>query len=283
MKNNHPWLPLIEKASLHMLEHDLHRRTELRQVNRKLPFYIASYIKEGSCRLHIAGRDYFAGPGDVVLIPPYELHDHVKDTNEETEFLWWHFTLQVAGCIDALQAFRFPVIFRLPKPEQFESVFHEYSRIAGGMSSLSGSLMKKAKALELVAILIDAAIHHPDVLLKAEHSDPFMSMMTELLDNPDRRIDLAELGKRYYMHPTYIAERFKKLFGITPTRLQLQLRLRRAKQLLETESRPITEIARLTGYEDIDDFSRFFKSKTGLSPLKYRTSRLAGGGGSQFN
>ncbi|RAP73654.1 helix-turn-helix transcriptional regulator [Paenibacillus montanisoli] len=276
MKDN-PWLALMEKASLHMLGHDLHRRTEMRQVNRKLPFYVVSYIKSGSCRLRISGKDYYAGPGDVVFIPPFEVHDHVKDTDEETEFLWWHFTLQVAESIDALQAFRFPIIFRLPQPEKFEAAFHEYCRIADGMASLSNSLMKKAKALELVAILIDAAIHHPDVQQKAEHSDPFMSMLAELLDHPERRVDLAELGGRYFMHPTYIAERFKKLFGITPTKLQLQLRLRRAMQLLETESRPIAEIARLTGYEDIDDFSRFFKSKTGLSPLKYRTSRIAGG------
>ncbi|SEO76247.1 AraC family transcriptional regulator [Paenibacillus sp. OV219] len=274
MNPSHTSLLMIEKASLHMLAHDLHRCTELRHVNRKLPHYIVSYIKTGSCRLRIGGKDYNARQGDVVFIPPHEVHDHVKDSGELTEFLWWHFTLEIAECMDALQAFRFPVCFQLPKPEAFEAVFHEYRRFAEGPLSISDSLMKKAKAHELVAILVDAVIHHPAVQLKSDHSEPFVVMLSELLDNPDRRIDLADLGKRYYMHPTYIAERFKKLFGITPTKLQLSLRLRKAKQLLETESKPIAEIARMTGYEDIDDFSRFFKSKTGLSPLKYRSALL---------
>lgn len=53
-------------------------RSELRHINRKLSHYIVSYIKSGSCRMRIAGKDYYARQGDVVFIPPYELHDHVK-------------------------------------------------------------------------------------------------------------------------------------------------------------------------------------------------------------
>src|SRR5262249_52627075 len=143
MNHSHPWLPMIEQASLHMLAHDLHRRTELRHVNRKLPHYIVSYIKTGSCRLRIGGKDYYARQGDVVFIPPYEVHDHVKDSSELTKFLWWHFTLEIAECIDALQAFRFPVCFQLPNPDAFEAVFHDYRRFAEGALSISDSLMKK--------------------------------------------------------------------------------------------------------------------------------------------
>ncbi|QHT60826.1 AraC family transcriptional regulator [Paenibacillus lycopersici] len=270
MNGMQPWLQLIEKASLHIVQHDLHRRSELQQRNRVLPFYVVSYIKEGSCRLRLGGRDYQAKQGDVLFVPPNALHDHVKDSAEETVFLWWHFTLNIAGCMDALQLFHFPPVFRLPDPERFERAFLEYRRCAEQPASLADSLMKGAKALELIAILIDAALRQPDVRLKAVYADAFTSMLNELLDMPVSRVDLADLGERYHMHPTYISNQFKKIFGITPMQLQLQLRLQKAKQLLETEKRPIGEVAKLIGYEDTDDFSRFFKSKTGISPLRYR-------------
>ncbi|NBD22333.1 helix-turn-helix transcriptional regulator [Paenibacillus glycinis] len=270
MNGMQPWLHLIEKASLHILQHDVLRRTELRQLGRELPFYVVSFIKEGSCRLRIGGRDYHANQGDVLLVPPRALHDQVKDTGEVTTMLWWHFTLTIADCMDALQLFQFPLLFRLGDTERFEHLYLEYRRCAERPASLADSLMRGAKSQELAAILIESALRQPDARLKADYSEAFTSILNELLESPETRIDLAGLGERYSLHPTYISNQFKKIYGITPMQLQLHLRLRKAKHLLETEKRPIGEVAKLIGYEDADDFSRFFKSKTGISPLKYR-------------
>ncbi|MFC4810386.1 helix-turn-helix transcriptional regulator [Paenibacillus sp. GCM10023250] len=272
MNGMQPWLQLIEKASLRILQHDLHRRTELQQRERVLPFYVVAFVREGACRLRIGGKDYCARQGEALFVPPNALHDLVKDSDEPAAFLTWHFTLTIADCIDALQWFQLPPTFRLPEPERFEAIFQRYRQCAEQPRSLADSLSTGAKAQELAAILIESALARPEVRLKAVYADAFTAILNELLEAPEARIDLAGLGERYHMHPTYISNQFKRIFSITPMQLQLRLRLCKAKQLLETEKRPIAEIAKLTGYEDADDFSRFFKSKTGVSPLKYRNA-----------
>ena len=270
-----PWLALVEKAELRMLKHDREKRRDLQQRARRFPFYVVSYIKSGTCRLHMDGRDYYARAGDVLMIPPDELHDHVKDTDEETEFLWWHFNLSLAGSIEVLQAFQFPVCFRLQEPDRFEQVFQQYLRCADSRASIADVLMKNAKAMELVALIIEGTLLHSDVRVKPSYADAFASILADILEEPAKRCDLQQIGRRYHLHPTYVSNHFKRMFGMTPVQLQKQLVLDQAKKLLAESSLSIQEVGRLSGYEDLADFSRFFKSKTGLPPLHYRNERKA--------
>lgn len=265
-----PWLSLIENAEMQMLMYDYHKRSDLQQRGRELPCYIVSYIKSGSSRLRLGDKDYCARAGDVLFIPANVRHDHVKDTAEETEFLWWHFNLRIAGAIDALAPFQFPVCFRLSESDRFERVFHEYLRCAAANRSVADVLMKSAKSIELIALLISEALGHPDIRVKPAFSNTFADILSDIVGDPARHVSLEQLGKQYHLHPTYISNQFKKTFGITPIQLQKQVSLDKAKKLLETGSYTIGEVGELVGYEDLDDFSRFFKSKTGLSPQHYR-------------
>ena len=48
------------------------------------------------------------------------------------------------------------------------------------------------------------------------------------------------------------------------------LRLEHAKQLLQNSDIPVTEVAMLSGYQNVSYFIRSFKKTYGVSPLKYR-------------
>jgi AraC-like DNA-binding protein len=54
----------------------------------------------------------------------------------------------------------------------------------------------------------------------------------------------------------------------------LRLRLRRAKELLATSTKNITEIAREVGFEDSLYFSRLFHRREGISPTQFRKHHL---------
>lgn len=59
---------------------------------------------------------------------------------------------------------------------------------------------------------------------------------------------------------------FKKKFGMSPKSYLIDLRLSRAKALLEQSESSCTEIAYLCGFSDSAQFSTMFRNKYGVSP-----------------
>lgn len=68
----------------------------------------------------------------------------------------------------------------------------------------------------------------------------------------------------------YLCLTFKKSFNFSPREYQLERRISIAKELLETTSYRIGEIAYKVGYDDVYYFSKSFKKRVGNSPSEYR-------------
>ena len=66
------------------------------------------------------------------------------------------------------------------------------------------------------------------------------------------------------------ARRFQKATGHAPLAYVQNIRIERAKRMLETSTDPIDEISAATGYEDPSFFRRIFKRNVGLRPVDYR-------------
>jgi AraC-like DNA-binding protein len=63
---------------------------------------------------------------------------------------------------------------------------------------------------------------------------------------------------------------FRRCTGLSPAQYHLQLRIRRACELLEGSALRIKEVADRLGFESPYYFSRLFKKKTGVSPEAWR-------------
>jgi AraC family transcriptional regulator, exoenzyme S synthesis regulatory protein ExsA len=71
--------------------------------------------------------------------------------------------------------------------------------------------------------------------------------------------------------PTFKRE-FRKIFQDSPARWVTKKRLNLAKELLENTNLSVAEITFECGFENQTHFSRIFKEKIGMSPLKFRMS-----------
>ena len=97
------WLkPLIQRAFLEILDYDYQVRTEMNQRNRELPCCVMSYLKKGEALLRVDGAEYYCTAGDAIFVPPHVVHDHIKTSRQEAEFLWWHFNFRTAYNMDVL-------------------------------------------------------------------------------------------------------------------------------------------------------------------------------------
>lgn len=84
-------------------------------------------------------------------------------------------------------------------------------------------------------------------------------------------LTIQELAQEAGMNRTKLQYGFKQLFGISIYAYQVQVRLGRAKKLLEDSEKPIKQIALLVGYNTINSFSTAFKKTYQLSPAQWRT------------
>ena len=85
------------------------------------------------------------------------------------------------------------------------------------------------------------------------------------------KISLDQIAENMYLSSFYISKIFKSETGDTPIRHLIDIRLDRAKKLLESGTEgSIQEVASMVGYDDAYHFSKLFKKKYGISPSQVR-------------
>ena len=92
-------------------------------------------------------------------------------------------------------------------------------------------------------------------------------MMEESIEKP---VDLEQMAKELTLGYSTFRKEFKRLTGEPPNQFLLNLRLSKARYLLESTKMNINEISDKTGFESVYYFSKLFKKRNGKSPKSYR-------------
>ena len=91
-------------------------------------------------------------------------------------------------------------------------------------------------------------------------------------------VSLDSVAEMLSLSPAYLSSIFKKYSGTNFSDYLSDVRTNAAKELLRDPLRSMSEIARMTGYENGSYFCRAFKKKTGFTPSEFRKSRGYRGG-----
>lgn len=90
------------------------------------------------------------------------------------------------------------------------------------------------------------------------------------IDNEDLSVEM--LAEELNTNRNILFRRTKETLNTTPAVLILDMRIKRAIQLLESKQYSVKEIACKVGFSDTNYFGKVFKQKTGYSPTKYPSS-----------
>jgi transcriptional regulator GlxA family with amidase domain len=85
-----------------------------------------------------------------------------------------------------------------------------------------------------------------------------------------KRLTVDHIATAVGMSRSSFALRFKVLVGQSPLDYRLQLNMRRAAQLLRSNSRTVSSVAYELGYEFEKSFGKAFKRVMGCPPTSYR-------------
>lgn len=85
-------------------------------------------------------------------------------------------------------------------------------------------------------------------------------------------ITVADLARVAGLSPAHFSRQFRRLFGEPPHQYLLTRRLERARALLRTTDRPVTEICLAVGLQSLGSFTTSFRRMFGTTPAAYRQS-----------
>ena len=86
----------------------------------------------------------------------------------------------------------------------------------------------------------------------------------------DPELSLKKISDEFFFSPPYLSRIFKKAMNISPSKYIIQLRINKAKRMLQINQFKIANIAYACGYTSPYYFSLEFKRIVGMSPSKYK-------------
>ena len=89
-------------------------------------------------------------------------------------------------------------------------------------------------------------------------------------ENLSASLTISEVAENVFVSPDTLSRRFKKEMGESVGRYIDGIILYKAEQLLSGSDLPLSQISAELGFYDQFYFSRRFKEKFSVSPLKYR-------------
>lgn len=135
------------------------------------------------------------------------------------------------------------------------------------LSEASMHLLRKA--LECLTVpLTDSQVPACRFLAFETERDKIQEARMIIEQHIDQPHTIRELSRKVAMNECYLKKGFKALVGKTIHEYQQELRISKAKELLQVQGLSVTDVANTLGYSSISHFSTAFKRVTGMKPCE---------------
>lgn len=162
------------------------------------------------------------------------------------------------------------VISEIPKRSigQIENLFYKIIDAYKDRGA-SSELICASLVLHLIGTLDD--LTRQSIKSKREKYINYYAYKAEsiLLSQYSQRITVKSISEGLSISPNYLSSLFKSVFGIGVTDRLLEIRMKKAVDLLVEKRLSESETARLVGYDDVGHFRRRFKQYFGVSIRDY--------------
>ncbi len=188
--------------------------------------------------------DAFTYPDKVDINKGYDIYKYITRLQGELE----------KGCMQTV----------LPEDEEeFTEILDEYKTNLSSCSSLN---RLRRHLFEEGRVIIELLTDKMEALEKLP--------VRRIKDIIDKRymenLSLQDIADELGFSDTYTSKLFKKELGINFAQYLNDVRIQKAKELLEGTNKTLAEIAELTGYNDEKYFMRIFKKNVGITTKEYR-------------
>lgn len=241
-------------------------------VDRKegIPQAILIYCQSGKGSLNLGQRNHTIQTGHIAIIPPNTPHSYCADDQDPWSIFWIHFNgEQTNEVLKSLNLNAHAPLLYLPDNRLMRSIFEDIHSCLNYNYSDAGLL---AMSSDLIRLVSKIKLHqgHREAQ-KQSVEKRVMDTLHFMEKHIDMPLTLQELATHSGQSIPYYSKLFKARTNQSPMSYYIQLKIRKACEMLDQTKLSITEISQKLGYEDPYYFSRLFKKTQGCSPSHYRS------------
>jgi AraC family transcriptional activator of pobA len=239
--------------------------------------YVAALVTEGTGTIYLDGVPYYVQPGTIYFLRPWTVRSIHKQDQWYGHVLMFTAEYVTKRSVLSDPMREYPFYRKGAQPLiQFDLIATEFAHPA----------RSKADRLELTyhllqALLVKSRHIYRQNLSAIDYSQPvslverFLSLLqTYHLRNNQQEapvlLTVHEAADRLRIHPHYMSDILKKYTGKTALQHIRERTAMEAQNLLQNTEMTVAEIGYHLCFDDPSNFTKFFKSITGITPRAYR-------------
>ncbi len=236
------------------------------------PNYIIHCILEGEGVFQAKNRSWHLGPGDGFLIEPKVQTFYQADVKKPWKYVWIGFEGRIVdGLLREMGLGGESLTFHTHEPMQLRDIV--FQMLQHYQFSAKNELMLESRLYQFFAVLMGDFYKKSNEQAGSDNRYVF-GAIEYIRNNYSEHVTVADLARFVGIHRSYLSTLFKKETGVSPQQYLANFRLTMAAEMLSSTRYPIETVALSCGYQDPLVFSKAFKQKYNITPVKYRQKAL---------
>lgn len=239
-----------------------------------------AFATQGSCRITTAEQTHDVGSGDMVILPPYTLHNVDFTTDGSVESFEFHISITPAHAqqwfIDNLKGqIYFPNVITSELRERIMEVYQLTRARAQGSYLLTKHILSELflRTLTCPEQSIQSAPRRP-----LDSQERVAAAFLRYVDEHYREnLRTQDICQALNVSAGHLARCLQKSAGMTVTQYITHYKLLRSQDLLKTGEWNVREVSDELGFSSVYYFSRLFKQHFSETPSgfmkRYRATR----------
>ncbi len=238
------------------------------ETDTNINSYDFVYITEGGGTYRTYSITQEIQAGHIILVKSGEKAEFIPTIGKQTSFFHASVVcIQYTLFLEKIDLFQKSPIINIGQNVIIENIFDNMIQIL--KENKSGS-----QAVLNTSLMLALSIANYKLLNCHEKEDPNIEKINTAVEmlrhDITAKISPEEIAQHIGISYSLFRRIFREKMGISPAQYQMNIRQKKAQELLTTTNHSIAKIAENLGFSDTAQFSTFFRKRQNMTPREYR-------------